>query len=316
MAIEPTPDYTNAGTATYVPAEWNAGLLEALDPQLVFASDVVSNRNYEGDIRGRGDKVVINGIVTPEVGKYNDSTGMTIEQLSTVKQELDITEADYVAFYVGDIETVQAAGALSTPAVRRAIQNMAKSMDTFVGGVAANSATAYGEVDASALTSAPEKGEAILEAAFDMMQQLDENDVDTSGRWVVVSPRVKRYLVRAEAVANASAFGEGGVTRNGTVARLAGFTILSTTNMPSGVDMIAGQREFLTVAHQFEGFRQQPVEKFRRDQIDGLSLYGAKVVRFPELDATLSGNPNAFDETKATVGILKATVKTEADTSG
>ncbi|MEU4828792.1 hypothetical protein AB0H37_43715 [Actinomadura sp. NPDC023710] len=77
------------------------------------------------------------------------------------------------------------------------------------------------------------------------------------------------------------------------------------------MNMIAGQREFLTGAHRFEGFRRQPVEKFRRDQIERLSLYGAKVVRFPELDATLSGNPNAFDETKTTVGILKTTVTTE-----
>ncbi|MGW7347273.1 hypothetical protein [Streptomyces sp. NPDC054854] len=60
--------------------------------------------------------------------------------------------------------------------------------------------------------------------------------------------------VEHPAVANAAAYGEGGVTANGVVARLAGFTILSTTAMPAGVDIVAGHKDFATYASQFSGF--------------------------------------------------------------
>jgi hypothetical protein len=309
MAIEPTPNYTNDGTSPYVPAVWNEALLEELDPQLVFASALVCNRNYEGDIKGQGDTVVINGIVSPEVGPYNDTTGMTISQLKTVRQDLKITEADYVAYFVGDIENVQAAGALQSPAMKRATMGLAKSVDTFVGGVIAAGATALPAVDVSKSTlKAPEKGEILLEAIFDAMEQLDSADVSPVGRYAIVSPKVKRFLLRTPDVANAAAFGKTGATENGVIARLGGFTILTTTHMPAGVDIIAGQRDFTTYANQFQGFREQPVEKFRRNQIDGLNVYGAKVVRFPELDE-LKADGKTFDETKPSKGLVKAAVK-------
>ncbi|WP_207400966.1 hypothetical protein [Actinomadura roseirufa] len=308
MAISPTPTYTNDGTREYVPAVWNEALLEELDPQLAFASPLVCNRNYEGDIRGRGDTVVINGIVSPDVGKYNDSTGMNIQQLKTVRQDLLVSEADYVAYFVGEIEMVQAAGALQFPAMKRATMELAKAVDTFVGGVIASSATKAGQVDVSGIPKPMDKGEALLEGIFDYMEQLDSADVSPEGRYVVVSPKAKRYLVRAEAVSNASAYGEAGVTHNGVIARLAGFTIVTTTHMPAGVDIVAGQRDFTTYASQFLGFRGQPVERFRRNQIDGLHVYGAKVVRYPELD-TLKADGKNFDESKPSKGLIKSTVK-------
>ncbi|MFC6880165.1 MULTISPECIES: P22 phage major capsid protein family protein [Actinomadura] len=309
MAINPTPVYTNDGTSTFIPEIWNAELVVGLDAQLVFASPLVANRDYEGDIQAQGDTVAINAMIAPEVGRYDDTKGMDIQDLKTIAQKLLISEADYVAFFVRDIERAQAAGALDSPAIKRAILSLAKSVDTFVGGVIATSATAYAPaLDLSKVTAPVEKGEALLEAIFDAMEQLDSTDAPPDGRYVVVSPKAKRYLVRAEAVANASAYGEDGATKNGVIARLAGFTILTTTNMPAGMDFVAGQREFTTFAQQFLGFRDQPVEKFRRDQIDALNVYGAKVVRFPELD-TVTADGKSFDESKPSKGLIKAAVK-------
>ncbi|WP_329258373.1 hypothetical protein OG417_20570 [Actinoallomurus sp. NBC_01490] len=298
-------DYTNALTDLFVPEVWHAELLTALDPLMVWTSGLVSNRDYTGDITGQGDICHINALVSPTVGSYNDTTGMSIEQLKTVEQDLPISEADYVAFYVGDIESVQVAGALSQPASRRSIQELAKSADTFMAGVAAAKATAS-TLDLSSVTASADKGEALLDHLFDGMQQLDEHDISSDSRWAIVSPQAKRYLLRAAAVANASEFGQGGATANGVVARLAGFTIMSTTQMPSGVDLMVGQRDFLTFASQFQDFRVQPVEKFRRNQVDSLHVYGAKCVRYPGLDTVKSDN--TFDESIASPGLIKTTV--------
>ncbi|NRQ30514.1 hypothetical protein HII36_01465 [Nonomuraea sp. NN258] len=274
------PAYAHDGTYSWVPTDWSNELLTQFDPLLVWASPLVCNREYEGNIADKGDRVVINGLIRPNVGKYTDAAGMTIEDLKTVEQYVDITEADYIAFYVRDIETVQVAGALAAPATQESIKALATETDTFVGAKVAASATAMPQVDVSTITKSYDKGEALLEAVFDMMERLDTSDVP-GGRFVVVSPKVKRFLLRAPDIANAAALGEGQATANGVVARLAGFTVVSTTAMPAGVDILAGHQAFTTFASQFTSFREQKVEKFRRNQIDALHLYGARVLSFP-----------------------------------
>jgi hypothetical protein len=305
------PAYGHAGTYSFVPTEWSNELLTQFDPLLVWGSPLVSNRDYEGDIANQGDRVMVNGLVRPNVGKYTDVGGkytdvggMTIEDLKTVEQHVDISEADYVAFYVRNIEQIQVAGALSAPATQESIKALANTADMFIGTTVAASATAVPQVDVSGVTSNTAKGEALLEAIFDMMEKLDTAKVP-HGRYVVVSPKAKRYLLRAPDVANAAALGAGGATTNGVVASLAGFTVVSTTAMPAGSDIIAGHRVFTTFASQFTNFRSQPVEKFRRDQIDALHLYGARVLSFPG-----GKQPTRPDvAVKDSEGLLKAAVK-------
>ncbi|MEU8403184.1 hypothetical protein AB0C28_49095 [Nonomuraea sp. NPDC048892] len=259
---------------------WSDELLRQFDPNLVWASRFVCNNAYDGVIREMGDQVVINGLTRPTVGAYNATTGMTVENLETVAQNLRISQADYVAFYVTDIDRHQTAGVLSEPATQETIAGIAFSADTFVSGVISASASTIPAIDVSGLTTSAAKGEALLEGIFDMMEDLDTNKVP-GGRYVIVSPKVKRHLLRASDIANASILGQGDATANGVVASLAGFTVLSTTAMPTGVDIFAGHPAFTTFASQFTGFRTQPSEKFRADQIDCLHLYGARVLSFP-----------------------------------
>ncbi|MFI6174990.1 hypothetical protein ACIA8R_05575 [Nonomuraea sp. NPDC051191] len=304
MAIEPMPAYAHDGTYSFVPTEWSNELLTQFDPLLVWASPLVANRQYEGNVSDKGDRVVVNGIIRPNVGKYTHADGMTIQHLATVEQYLDITEAEYVAFYVHNIEQVQVEGALAAPATQESIKALATATDTFVGRTVAASATAMPQVDVSGISKSYDKGEALLEAVFDAMERLDTANVP-GGRYVVVSPKVKRYLLRAPDIANAAALGQGGATANGVVARLAGFTVVSTTAMPTGVDILAGHQSFTTFASQFTSFRQQPVEKFRTTQIDALHLYGARVLSFP--GGAQPTKPDAA--VKDSEGLLKAAVK-------
>ncbi len=295
--------YQNAATHTFVPEVWDAELLVAFDPLLVWASPIVANNKYEGDIRKQGDVVHINSLLRPTVGDYKLPDGMTAQRPETVDQKLPVTEAKYLQVLIEDAERVQLAGGdLGSPINQQMIRSLAREADTFMGGVIANSATALPTVKATPQT-APQ---AFYSAILDMMLALDDNDIP-AGRYVVVSPRVKRYLIEHPAVANAAAYGESGVTANGVVAKLAGFTILTTTAMPAGVDIVAGHKEFATYASQFTGFREGQSEKYRADYIDTLHLYGGKIVRYPELDTKKADN--TFDESKPTKGIVKAAVE-------
>ncbi|MCM2429347.1 phage major capsid protein [Streptomyces sp. RKAG337] len=298
MTVKP---YQNASTHSFVPEVWDSQLLTQFDPLLVWASPIVANKKYEGTIRDRGDVVHINSLSRPSVGDYRLPDGMTAQRPETVDQKLEITEAKYLQVLVEDAERLQSAGALNSPINQQMIRALARAADTFMGGVIAAGATALPNIAVTTAT-APQ---ALYSAILDMMLALDDHDIP-GGRYAVVSPRVKRYLIEHPAVANAAAYGEGGVTANGVVARLAGFTILSTTATPLGVDIVAGHSEFATYASQFSGFRQGQSEKYRADYIDTLHLYGGKIVRFPELDTQKPDN--TFDESKPTKGIVKAAV--------
>ncbi|WP_405998613.1 hypothetical protein [Streptomyces sp. NBC_00829] len=294
--------YQHAGTDTFVPEIFDAELIVQFDPLLVWASRLVSNRKYEGEIRKKGDVVHINSLLRPSVGDYKLPDGMTAQRPETVDQKLPITQAKYLQVLVEDAEKVQLTGGLDSPINQQMIRSLAREADTFMGGIIAQGATALPVIKPTT-GSIPQS---LYSAILDMMLSLDDNDIPT-GRYVVVSSRVKRYLVEHPSIANAAAYGEGGVTANGVVARLAGFTVASTTAMPTGVDIVAGHSEFATYASQFTGFREGQSEKFRADYIDTLHLYGGKIVRFPGMDTKKTDN--TFDETKPTKGIVKAAVE-------
>ncbi|MGW7247371.1 phage major capsid protein [Streptomyces decoyicus] len=293
--------YQNPQSHSFVPEIWDSELLVAFDPLLVWASPIVSNNKYEGEIRKKGDVVHINSLLPPSVGDYKLPDGMTAQRPETADQKLPITEAKYLQVLVEYAERVQLASGLDSPINQQMIRSLAREADTFMGNIIAKGATALPTVKATA-QNAPQS---LYSAILDMMLALDDNDIP-AGRYVVVSPRVKRYLIEHPAVANAAAYGEGGVTANGVVARLAGFTILTTTAMPKGVDIVAGHKEFATYASQFSGFREGQSEKYRADYIDTLHLYGGKIVRYPELDTKKVDN--TFDESKPTKGICKIAV--------
>ncbi|MFB7377961.1 hypothetical protein ACFC6U_13295 [Kitasatospora purpeofusca] len=294
--------YQNPATHSFVPEVWDSTLLMQYDPLLVWASKLVANRKYEGDIRSKGDVVSINSLATPTVGDYKLPDGMTAQRPETVEQKLTITEAKYLQLLVEDIERVQAAGTMESPINQQMIRALAREADSFMGRVISGGATAMPNIKPGA-GSIPQT---LYSGILDMMLALDGNDIP-DGRYVVISSKVKRYLVEHPAVANAGAYGEAGVTANGVVARLAGFTILSTTAMPAGVDIVAGHSDFATYASQFTGFRSGPSERYRADYVDNLHLYGGKIVRYPGLDTAKADH--TFDESKPTKGIVKAAIE-------
>ncbi|MER7847006.1 hypothetical protein ABTZ03_24000 [Kitasatospora sp. NPDC096077] len=293
--------YQNPSSRTFVSEEWNSALITQLDPLLVWASRLVTNRSYEGDISKRGDVVHVNSLARPTVADYRLPEGMTAQRPETIDQVLPITEAKYIQLLVEQIERVQVAGVMSSPINQEMVRALAREADTFMGHVIATGATPMPNVKVTA-GNAPQ---ALYGAILDLMLALDANDIP-EGRYVVVSPRVKRYLIEHPAIANAGAYGEAGATANGVVARLAGFTVLSTTAMPAGADIIAGHSRFATFASQLSGFRSGQSEKYRADYVDAAHFYGGKIVRLPNLDTVKSDR--TFDETKPTKGILKAAV--------
>ncbi|MBP2331234.1 hypothetical protein JOF56_011619 [Kibdelosporangium banguiense] len=264
-----------------VPEIWSAALLRALRKALVFAQPGVINRNWEGEIKQRGDTVRINSVGRPTVRKYVKGTPLVREQLTDAQRVLQITEQDYYDFEVEDINQAQAQGDIVTESMNEAAYAMADNVDKFIASLytQANAANNIGTVAVPVATPTDFYDKVLVPLSV----KLDEANVPTEGRYCIAPPWLHgRGLLDPRFIKVNESGTEQGL-RNGTVGRAAGFDIMKSNNCinSTGDDYVvqAGTSAAITFAEQInktEPFR--PHDSFS-DAVKGLAVYGAKVIR-------------------------------------
>lgn len=278
-------------TSSFVPEYWSAKLQTALSKALVFGSPSVVNHDYEGEIANAGDTVKINAIGDPTVSTYSpNSTTLSYEQLNTASQNLVVDQAKSFAFQVDDVDKRQALGGAVPKATRRAAYKIADIVDQYIEALFAgvNSANALGTI--AVTTSAP--NDAYDKILIPLKVTLDNGNVPTDGRFVVLPPWMEGRLLRDDRFVRADASGQGangGVQGNGSIGRAAGFDVKISNNCANvtGDDYrcSAGVSDAITVADQINEVEALRLQSSFSDAVRGLYLYGAKLVR-PELIAT------------------------------
>ncbi|GAB3166631.1 hypothetical protein GCM10027059_25880 [Myceligenerans halotolerans] len=265
----------------FKPEVWSAELLVALEKALVYAAPGVVNRDYEGDIAEYGDTVHITSLADPTIGDYTPHTDITIEDVDDSDQTLLIDQSKYFAFEVDDVEKRQArsGGAVLTEQARKAAYRLRDVADQFVSGLMGTN------VDAG--NALPEATLALPAEAYDVLVDLgvllDESDVPTEDRFVVVTPKFHGLLLRDDRFV-AAGDEAGAVTRaNGMVGQAAGFSVRKSNNAPGGATtgslVIAGSDMATTYAEQIAKTEATRKEKGFADIVKGLHLYGSRVVR-------------------------------------
>ncbi|MFC4006634.1 hypothetical protein ACFOY2_05340 [Nonomuraea purpurea] len=264
------------------PEIWSANLLVALRKALVYAGPGIVNRDYEGEISEAGDTVRITSISDPTIATYTpNQTSITPEELTDAQRTLVIDQCKYFAFKVDDVDARQARGNVIPEAISRAAYKLADVVDQYVASLYTGVATAnaLGTVTVAAGTPT----DAYDKILVPLKVKLDEANVPTMGRYVVIPPWLHgRLLLDGRFIKlNESGTEEG--LRNGQVGRAAGFDILVSNNTPvpganqsivqGGVDMAIS---FAEQINKTEAYR--PEAGFS-DAIKGLALYGAKLVR-------------------------------------
>lgn len=274
------------------PEIWSANLLVALRKALVFAGPGIVNRDYEGDIAEAGDTVRITSISDPTIGTYvPNSTTITPEELTDAQRTLVVDQAKYFAFKVDDVDARQARGNVIPEAISRAAYKLADVVDQYVAGLYTGvvSANALGTV---AVTSGTPT-DAYDKVLVPLKVKLDEANVPTADRYVVVPPWFHgRLLLDGRFIKlNESGTEEG--LRNGMVGRAAGFDILVSNNCinVTGDDYIvqAGSPMAVSFAEQINKTEAYRPEGGFSDAVKGLALYGAKLVR-PDCIATAAAS--------------------------
>ncbi|MEB4613994.1 hypothetical protein [Leucobacter sp. M11] len=285
--------------ASFIPELWAAKLLEKYDQNLVYTQPSVANRDYEGEIQNQGDTVHINQIGDPGVREYKRAEDITFDDLGTTDQELKIDQADYFAFYVNDVDKVQAKGELGGPALTRASLQLRRKTDTFAGGLLKAGAHADNKLGRQKIVSGgTQMAGAGQITAYDVLVELglklDDQDAPEEGRYVVVDPGFIAAVAKDDRFIRVDASGTSDLLRNGVVYRAAGFDIMRTTAVPklggsgAGKDdkvLIAGVPGAFTFANQILKTEAGRREKGFDDFVKGLNVYGAKVT-IPEGIAT------------------------------
>lgn len=267
----------------FIPEIWSANLLQPLQNAEVFGS--VVNHDYEGDISNVGDTVHITTLANVTVGDYKAHTDIKIEALTDTQQSLLIDQSKYFGFEVDDVEKRQAANDVIAPATANAAYQLADAADQYISKLLADGADSGNKLTAVKSTD-PSK---LYDTIVDLGVKLDEANVPSEGRWVVVNPAQYGLLLRDTRFISASDAAHGTLL-NGIVGEAAGFSVRKSNNIPVALTVatiIAGSNIAATYAEQITSVEATRKEKGFADIVKGLHLYGAKVVN-PKALATVA----------------------------
>lgn len=266
--------------SAFIPEVWSADLLVTLEKSLVYGAAGVVNRNYEGEISQFGDTVHITSLTDPTIGTYTAHTDITIEDVDDAAQTLLINQAKYFAFEVDDIEKRQARGNVMPEQARKAAYKLRDVADQYIASVMAAGVDAGNLVAESTATASN-----AYDKLVDLAVILDEDNVPTEGRFVVITPKFHGLLLKDSRFIAAGDAAGSSVRANGMVGEAAGFSVRKSNNVPDGPGVgagkliIAGSDIATTYAEQIASVEAGRLEKRFGDFVKGLHLYGTKVVR-------------------------------------
>jgi len=312
-----TPPYSG----NFIPTVWSAKMNAKFYAASVFGD--IANTNWQGEISGMGDKVVINTAPTITVSDYTVGGGLNYQAPTPDAQELVIDKGKYFAFQVNDVLEYQAQPKLIDVFSADAAQQMRIRVDsnvlynTFAQGSAANKGSTAGVKsgkydmgsDTSPITLT---GSNVLQKILELASILDEQNVPDSDRFVVIDAYTRALLMQSN-LSQAQFMGDDtSIVRNGLIGSIDRFKVYVSNQLPKAVAgmatpwlsgdgsensitsasnlarraIIAGHKSAITFASQITKMETVRNPSDFGDYIRSLNVYGFKVVK-PESLALL-----------------------------
>ena len=237
----------------------------------------ISNTDYEGEISGQGDKVVIRTVPAVTINDYAGS--ITTQELTTAKVELLIDQAKYYSFKIDDVLAAQADINLLEGASSDAAEGMRVAVETSVLSSVVTGATTVGSQTTISASN-------ILTSILDQAKALDELNIPEEGRFIVLSPEFVSLLKQSELRQAYLTGDDTSPLRNGKVGVVDRFTVYQSNMLytpGSGTDagythVLAGHPKAISFASQFTNTETVRMESTFGDQVRGLKVFGSKVV--------------------------------------
>ena len=312
-----SPSYSG----TFIPTIWSAKMNAKFYAASTFAD--VCNTNWQGEISGQGDKVIISTPPTITVSNYTAGSTLSYQAPTPDTQELAVDKGKYFAFQINDVLAYQAQPELIDVFSADAAQQMRVAIDsnswynTFTGGSSSNKGATAGAKSASYnlgtdLAPVTLTASNVLQKILEMASVLDEQNTPESDRWLVIDPLTRALLMQSN-IAQAQFMGDAtSPVRNGLIGMIDRFKVYVTNQMPRAIAgsntpwlsgdgsensitsasglkrraIVAGHKSALTFASQITKMETIRNPNDFGDYIRSLNVYGFKVVK-PESLALL-----------------------------
>jgi len=301
MAYPVAPGTVNIGNSTmrYIPALYSGKLLVKYYDATVLS--VVTNTDYEGEIKKFGDTVYIRSTPDMTIRDYVKGQTLVNEQPESVATTLLINKGKYWSFVSEDLDKVQTdLKGFIEDWTDDAAEQLKIDIDTDVLG------DIYGDVDdnnagltAGRISEDIDLGVAgtpfaldktnVLDKFVDCGTTLDEQNVPETGRFLII-PAWTAGMIKKSDLKDASLTGDAtSVMRNGLLGTIDRFTLYSSNLLAgstAGQYIIFGHKDATTFATQLTENKVQDNPNGFGMLHRGLQVFGYKVVK-PEALGTL-----------------------------
>lgn len=207
----------------FIPTVWAETINRELERDHVFVAD--TNRQYEGDVKQKGDSVRILGVGKPtiktQLGKKITLTGA--EDVSDQSITLPINHTAYFDYKVDDIDKRQAVGGLMEALSKETSEGLADVMDKFVADLALDKQALVKNSSAVTITK-----DNILTQIDELLTVLLENDVKRSANITLTLPP-KFTMILKQAYTDLDT-NNSEMLKNGVVGKYNGITIKESNN--------------------------------------------------------------------------------------
>lgn len=287
-------DYStsNASGPKFVPEIWSGKLQVKYYRTTVFSE--IANTDWEGEIKGQGDKIYIRTIPTITVNNYAKGDNLTNQVPTSTPIEMLIDKGKYFAVVLDDVDAVQADVKLMDMFTNDATEQMKIAIDSDVldgvklSAAAANRGSAAGAISGNinlgtdAAPRAVTKAN-VLDLILDAGQVLDEQNVPETGRWMLV-PSWMAAMIKGSDLRQAYLTGDSvSPLRNGKLGMIDRFTLYVSNNLPRTGDndsfLMAGTRDAISFASQMTNVETLRAQSTFGNIVRGLNVYGYRVTQ-------------------------------------
>jgi hypothetical protein len=292
------PQYSysaNPSGSAFIPEIWSGKLQVKFYKSTVLGE--ITNNDWEGEIKGAGDKVFIRSIPTITIRDYQKGQSLVNEAPTAPPIELSIDKGKYFSVVVDDVDEVQADVKLMDIFTNDAAEQMKIVIDADVlGGVYADVAAANKGATAGVASASLDFGAAgdarvvtkndVLDLILDMGLALDEQNVPEEGRWMVIPPWMAAMIKNSDLKQAYLTGDDQSTLRNGKVGNVDRFTIYTSNNLDkdgSGATaeytVLAGTRDAISFASQITNVETIRSESTFGHIVRGLNVYGYSVTK-------------------------------------
>lgn len=305
---------TPPASGNFIPTIWSAKLNAKFYAASVYGD--IANTDWQGDISGMGDKVIIHTAPTIAVSDYTVGGGVNYQVPTPDVQELVIDKGKAFAFQINDVLEYQAKPKLLDMFTGDAAEQMRVAIDsnviynTFGGAAAANKGATAGVrsgnynmgTDLAPITLTSTN---VLQKILEMASVLDEQNVPATDRWLLIDPFTRSLLMQSN-LAQAQFMGDAkSPVRNGLIGEIDRFKVYVTNQLPRAVAgsntpwisgdgsessitstsglkrrvILAGHKSAITFASQVTKMETIRNPNDFGDYIRSLNVYGFKVVK-------------------------------------